>query len=66
MFLRIGRIILPRFVFYAVFFVAAVVMYAAQSLYIGSEINAMALIFGSSAALVCVYEAVRIWRDKIL
>jgi len=66
MFLRIGRIILPRFVFYAVFFVAAVVMYAAQSLYAGSEINAMALIFGFSAALVCVYEAVRIWRDKIL
>ena len=66
MFLRIGRIILPRFVFYAVFFVAAVVMYTAQSLYAGSEINAMALIFGFSAALVCVYEAVRIWRDKIL
>lgn len=66
MFLRIGRIILPRFVFYAVFFVAAIVMYLAQSLFSGSEVNVMALIFGSSAALVCVYEAVRIWRDKIL
>lgn len=66
MFLRIGRIILPRFVFYAVFFVAAVVIYVAQSLLVRSEINVMALVFGSSAALVCVYEAVRIWRDKIL
>ena len=66
MFLRIGRIILPRFIFYAVFFVAAVVIYLAQSLLLGAEINAMALIFGSSAALVCVNEAVRIWRDKML
>jgi len=66
MFLRIGRVILPRFVFYAVFFVAAIVMYLAQSLFTGSEVNVMALIFGSSAALVCVYEAARIWRDKIL
>lgn len=66
MFLRIGRIILPRFVFYAVFFVAAVVMYLLQSLVAGSEINVMALVFGSSASLVCVYEAIRIWRDKIL
>lgn len=66
MFLRIGKIILPRFVFYAVFFVAAVVMYLTQSLLAGSEISVMALIFGFTAALVCVYEAIRIWRDKIL
>ena len=66
MFLRIGRIILPRFVFYAVFFVAAIVMYLAQCMLAGSEINVMALIFGSSAAVVCVYEAIRIWRDRIL
>lgn len=66
MFLRIGKVILPRFVFYAVFFVAALVMYLVQSMLVGSEINMMALVFGSSAALVCVYEAIRIWRDKIL
>lgn len=66
MFLRIGRIILPRFVFYAVFFVAALAMYLAQSLVTRSETNVMALILGSSAALVCVYEAIRIWRDKMI
>jgi len=66
MFLRIGRIILPRFVFYAVFFVAALLMYVVQSLLTGSEINMMALIFGFSAATVCVYETVRIWRDKMI
>jgi len=66
MFLRIGRIILPRFVFYAVFFVAALVMYMVQSLLTGSETNMMALIFGLSAAAVCVYETVRIWRDKMI
>jgi Na+/melibiose symporter-like transporter len=57
---------LPRFVFYAVFFVAAVVMYFVQSLLVGSEVNLMALILGSAAALVCVYEAVRIWKDRII
>jgi hypothetical protein len=41
-------------------------MYLGQSLLAGSEINVMALIFGFTAALVCVYEAIRIWRDKIL
>lgn len=66
MFLRIGKIILPRFVFYAVFFVAALLMYVVQSLLTGSETNMMALIFGSGAAVVCVYEAVRIWRDKMI
>ena len=66
MFLRIGRIILPRYVFYAVFFVATLVMYLIQSLLVGSEVNPMALILGSSAALVCVYEAVRIWKDKMI
>lgn len=65
MFLRIGRIVLPRFIFYAVFFLAAVVTYLAQSLLTGSEINVIALILGSSAALVCAYEAIRIWRDKM-
>ena len=66
MFLRIGRVILPRYVFYAVFFVAALVMYIAQSLLAGSDVSVMALIFGFSAALVCTYEAVRIWRDKMI
>jgi DNA-binding transcriptional ArsR family regulator len=66
LFLRIGRVILPRYVFYAVFFVAAVVMYLVQSLLVGSKISLMALILGSSAALVCVYEAVRIWKDKMI
>jgi DNA-binding transcriptional ArsR family regulator len=66
MFLRIGRVILPRYVFYAVFFVATVVMYVVQSLLLGSEISPMALILGSSAAVVCIYEAVRIWKDKMI
>jgi len=66
LFLRIGRVILPRYVFYAVFFVAAIVMYLVQSLLVGSEISPMTLILGSSAALVCVYEAIRIWRDKMI
>jgi hypothetical protein len=66
MFLRIGRVILPRFVFYAVFFVGALVMYLIQSMLTGIEPNVMALILGLGAALVCVYETVRIWRDKIL
>jgi len=66
MFLRIGRVILPRYVFYAVFFVATLVMYLIQSLLVGSEVSPMALILGSSAALVCIYEAVRIWKDKMI
>ena len=65
-FLRIGRIILPRFVFYTVFFVAAVIMYLVQSLNTGTAPDVMALILGTSASLVCMYEAVRIWRDRII
>jgi hypothetical protein len=66
MFLRIGRMMLPRYVFYAVFFVAAVLMYVAQSLILGSDVSIMALIFGFTAALVCTYEAIRIWKDKMI
>ena len=66
MFLRIGKVILPRYVFYAVFFAGTVVMYLFQSLLTASEINPMALILGSSAALVCTYEGIRIWKDRMI
>jgi hypothetical protein len=66
MFLRIGKIILPRFIFYAVFFSAALVMYIIQSSSSGLETNVMALVFGISAAVVFVYEAIRIWRDRMI
>ena len=66
MFIRIGRMMLPRYVFYAVFFVAAVLMYVVQSLLVGSDVSIMALIFGFAAALICTYEAIRIWRDKMI
>ena len=66
MFLRIGRVILPRYVFYAVFFAGTVVMYLVQSLLVGSEISPMVLILGSSAAAVCIYEGFRIWKDRMI
>ncbi|MEM4245782.1 MAG: helix-turn-helix domain-containing protein [Candidatus Bathyarchaeia archaeon] len=65
MFLRLGRLMLPRYLFYATFFTAALTIYVAQTVAWGGELNAMAVIFGVCAAAVAWYETIRLWREKL-
>jgi len=65
MFLRVGRLMLPRYLFYATFFTIAVALYVAQTLVAGDEVNLIAVIFGGSAVAVSAYETFRLWREKL-
>jgi len=66
MFLKIGRLILPRYLFYAVFFTSAVLVYAAQTIIQTGSIQMAAVAFGSSAAGISWYECARMWKERVL
>ncbi len=64
-FFRIGKIVLPRYLFYAVFFLTAVIAYLTQSALSQTPPNPMALILGVSAVITSWYELSRVWRDRL-
>ncbi|MCW3976165.1 MAG: hypothetical protein NWE86_08005 [Candidatus Bathyarchaeota archaeon] len=64
-FLRFGRIILPRYLFYAVFFSSVFILYGIQSLAIGSTPDFVAIVLAISASIISWYEALKIWRERI-
>ena len=63
-FARIGRFLIPRYLFYSVFFTTALVLYIllyAQTLCIH---NFFALVFGGLASMILWIETFRIMREK--
>jgi len=60
-FTKVGSLMLPRFLFYAVFFTAALLFYY---LLYGVGSNAFAIAFGVFASLFSWYETYRVWRRK--
>jgi DNA-binding transcriptional ArsR family regulator len=65
-FMRIGRLVMPRFLFYGTFFLAGVILYTFLSLARSTAPNLMALIFGLSAAAISWYEVTRIWKERLI
>ena len=63
-FARIGRFLIPRYLFYSVFFTTALVLYIllyAQTLCIH---NFFALVFGGLASMILWIETFRIMKEK--
>ncbi len=60
-FSHIGTILVPRFIFYAMFFTTLFVGYFL--IYLGNS-NVYALIFGAGAAAVAWYETIRTWLRR--
>ena len=65
LFMKFGNLVLPRYLFYAVFFSASLVMYFITSFLYSSSPDLMAVILGLSASAVSIYETIRIWREKL-
>lgn len=63
-FMRLGTLVLPRYLFYAAFFSTSLLIYLYREGFTGSVHNVMALIFGLSGAAVCWYETARIWSER--
>lgn len=60
-FTQVGRLLVPRFIFYAVFFTTLLVGYA---LIFQTSANLFALTFGFFACLFAWYETLRTWEKK--
>ena len=67
-FTRLGRFMIPRYLFYSVWFSTMIVVYLVlcSALYgfSGSIHNLVAVIFGFSACAILWYETVRLWKEK--
>ena len=66
MFLRVGHIILPRYLFYAVLLTTALLVYVGLEIVYGESVQASALVFGLVGALISWYECFRMWREQII
>jgi len=65
-FTRMGRFLVPRYLFYSVWFSTMLVVYFMLygRIFDGSVHNSVALIFGVLASLVLWLETARLWRQK--
>jgi predicted DNA-binding transcriptional regulator len=63
-FTRLGRFLVPRYLFYSVWFSTMLLVYVLFYGHTLSIHNITALIFGSAASLILWFETVRLWREK--
>lgn len=63
-FTRLGRFLIPRYLFYSVWFTTMLITYVAIYGRDGSVHNIIAVIFGMLACSILWYETLRLWREK--
>jgi len=63
-FTRLGRFLVPRYLFYSVWFSTMLAVYIIFYGHTFSIHNIVALIFGFAASLVLWFETARLWREK--
>jgi len=65
MFMKIGQVILPRYLFYAIFLTTALLVYVAQTIQTGT-LDPAAIVFAAAGAGVCWYESARMWKERVI
>ena len=63
-FTRLGRFMVPRYLFYSVWFSTMLLIYLVLYGHSGGIHNIVAITFGSSACLILWFETIRLWRAK--
>ena len=63
-FTRLGRFLVPRYLFYSLWLSTMFVIYLALYWPTGSIHNIAAILFGSVANLILWFETLRLWRTK--
>jgi len=63
-FTRLGRFLVPRYLFYSVWFTTMLIIYLTFYPPNGSIHNLAAVIFGTLASLILWLETLRLWRQK--
>jgi DNA-binding transcriptional ArsR family regulator len=65
-FLKVGHLILPRYLFYAVFLSTAVIVYCIEAVVQTGTVDPAAVVLGAAGASISWYESARMWRDRVL
>ncbi len=63
-FTRLGRFLVPRYLFYSIWLSTMFIIYLALYLPTGSIHNIAAILFGSIANIILWFETIRLWREK--
>jgi predicted DNA-binding transcriptional regulator len=63
-FTRLGRFLVPRYLFYSVWFSTMLTIYVLFYGHTLSIHNIIALIFGSAATVILWVETIRLWKEK--
>jgi len=63
-FTRLGRFLVPRYLFYSVLLSTMLVIYLIFCVWYGYVPNLFALIFGSIACFVLWFETLKLWRQR--
>ncbi len=66
MFLKVGHLILPRYLFYAIFLTTALVVYVAGSMLQVGGVEPSGVIFGAAGAGISWYECARMWKERVI
>jgi len=65
MFLRVGHIIFPRYLFYAVLLTTALAVYSGLEIAYGEAVQVPTIVFGLLAIAISWYECIRMWRERV-
>ena len=65
-FTRLGRFMIPRYLFYSVWFTTMLVVYLVLYGQSGGIHNLVAIMFGAFASFILWYETIRLWTEKPL
>ena len=65
-FTRLGRFMIPRYLFYSVWFSTMLVIYLVLYGHSGGIHNLIAIIFGVSSCAILWFETIRLWLEKPL
>jgi len=63
-FTRLGRFMIPRYLFYSVWFSTMLIVYLVLYGQSGGIHNLVAIVFGVSACLILWFETIRLWMQK--
>ncbi len=63
-FTRLGRFLVPRYLFYSLWFSTMLFIYLTVYWPSGCPHNIAAIIFGSIASVILWFETIRLWREK--
>ena len=65
-FLKVGRLILPRYLFYAIFLSTAVLVYSVEAILQTGTVELAAVVLGAAGAGISWYECMRMWKERVL